>query len=106
MLRITKDVFSRLTRNKYGKGVDFRYDVEEYNGTYCYIPTSGNCFIKCVNKLYVKKISKLGLRCSDVIKQEYFLRYITEEYLQPEVNINDNEDDVVLCLILILILLY
>ena len=58
VLRITKDNFSRLTRSKYGKGVDFRYDVEEYNGTYCYIPTSGNCFIKCVNKLLVKKISK------------------------------------------------
>ena len=51
IIRIVKDEFKRIHRSNFGKGADFKYDIKEYNGQYCYIPTSGNCFIKCVNYL-------------------------------------------------------
>ena len=29
--------------------VDFKQDIVEYIGNNCYIPTSDNCFMKCIN---------------------------------------------------------
>ena len=29
----------------------FKKDIVEYIGNSCYIPSSGNCFIKCINYL-------------------------------------------------------
>ena len=39
----------KLNRSQYGRGTDFKQDIVEYVGNNCYIPTSGNCFIKCIN---------------------------------------------------------
>ena len=36
-------------RSQYGRGTDFKQDIVEYIGNNCYIPTSGNSFIKCIN---------------------------------------------------------
>ena len=41
--------FKKVNRSQYGKGTDFKQDIVEYIGNNCYIPTSGNCFIKCIN---------------------------------------------------------
>ena len=41
--------FKKVNRSQYGRGSDFKQDVVEYIGNNCYIPTSGNCFIKCIN---------------------------------------------------------
>ena len=39
----------KVKRSQYGRGTDFKQDIVEYIGDNCYIPTSGNCFIKCIN---------------------------------------------------------
>ena len=43
--------FNKVNRSQYGRGTDFKQDIVEYTGKNCYIPTSGNCFIKCINYL-------------------------------------------------------
>ena len=43
--------FKRVNRTPYGRGTDFKQDIVEYTGNDCYIPTSGNCFIKIINHL-------------------------------------------------------
>ena len=40
--------FKKVNRSQYGRGTDFKQDIVEYIGNNCYIPTSGNCFIKCI----------------------------------------------------------
>ena len=40
-----------VDRSQYGRSTDFKQDFVEYIGRNCYIPTSGKCFIKCVNHL-------------------------------------------------------
>ena len=44
----TPDI-NRINRSQYGRGTDFKHDIVEYTGNNCYIPLSGNCFIKCIN---------------------------------------------------------
>ena len=34
-----------------GRGIDFKQDIVEYTGKNCFIPTSGYCFLKCINHL-------------------------------------------------------
>ena len=46
--------FNRVNRYQYGRGTNFRQDIVQYTGNNCYIPTSGNCSIKCIISL--KKI--------------------------------------------------
>ena len=46
--------FKKVNRSQYGRGTDFKQDIVEYIGSNCYIPTSGNCFIKCI-KYFTKK---------------------------------------------------
>ena len=41
--------FKKVNRSQYGRGTDFKRDFVEYIGNNCYNPTSGNCFIKCIN---------------------------------------------------------
>ena len=61
LYKINTPEFKKVNRSQYGRGTDFKQDIVEYIGNNCYIPTSGNCFIKCINY---------------VIKKEY-----TEEFL-------------------------
>ena len=46
--------FKKVNRSQYGRGTDFKQDIVEYIGNNCYIPTSGSCFIKCIN-YYTRK---------------------------------------------------
>ena len=46
--------FKKINRSQYGRGTDFKQDIVEYIGNNCYIPTSGNCFIKCITS-FTKK---------------------------------------------------
>ena len=50
--------FNRKHRSQYGRGTIFKQDIVEYTGNECYIPTSGNCFIKCINSFTKKFIQK------------------------------------------------
>ena len=41
--------FKVVKRIAYGKGTNYMQEIVEYHGRNCYIPTSGMCFIKCIN---------------------------------------------------------
>ena len=41
--------FNIVKRSQYGSGTDFKQDISDSTGNSCYIPTSGNYFIKCNN---------------------------------------------------------
>ena len=49
LYKLNTPQFKRINRSQYGRGTDFKQDIVEYIGNNCYIPTSGNCFIKCIN---------------------------------------------------------
>ena len=46
--------FKVVKRSAYGRGTKYMQEIVEYHGQNCYIPTSGMCFIKCIN--YFTKI--------------------------------------------------
>ena len=61
--------FNRVIRSPYGRSTVFKQNIVEYIGNKCFIPTSGNCFIKCI-----KYFTNKGYR-------EKFLTFIrTEKY--------------------------
>ena len=41
--------FKVVKRSTYGKSNNYMQEIVEYHGQNCYIPTSGMCFIKCLN---------------------------------------------------------
>ena len=41
--------FKVVKRSAYGIGTNYMQEIVEYHGQNCYIPTSGMCFIKCIN---------------------------------------------------------
>ena len=41
--------FKVVKRSAYGRGTNHMQGIVEYHGRNCYIPTSGMCFIKCIN---------------------------------------------------------
>ena len=38
-----------VNRSQYGNGCDFKHEIIECQGTDCFIPTKGYCFVKCIN---------------------------------------------------------
>ena len=54
MYKLNTLVFNKKNRSKNAKGTDFKQDIVEYIGNNCYIPTSGNCFTKFINRLTVR----------------------------------------------------
>ena len=54
LYKLNTPEFKKVNRSQYGSGTDFKQDIVEYIGNNCYIPTSGNCFIKCINR-FTKK---------------------------------------------------
>ena len=45
-----------MNKSQYGRARDIRGDVFEYILNNCYIPTSGDCFIKCGKHLTGKSL--------------------------------------------------
>ena len=43
--------FIKVNRFQFGSGTEFKKDIVEKIGNNCYIPTSGNCFMECINRL-------------------------------------------------------
>ena len=41
--------FNVVKKSAYGKGTNYMREIIEYHGQNCYFPTSGHCFIKCIN---------------------------------------------------------
>ena len=50
--------FNGINRSEYGRGTEFKQDIVEYIGNNCYNPTSGNCFVKCIEYLTVKEYTE------------------------------------------------
>ena len=50
-LHIIEKEFNRVNRSNFGRGSNHLYDIEEYHGKNCFIPTGQNCFLKCINYL-------------------------------------------------------
>ena len=50
--------FKVVKRSAYGKGTNYMQEIVEYHGQNCYIPTSGMCFIKCINYFTKKDYTK------------------------------------------------
>ena len=48
MYKLNTPEFKKVNRSQYGRGTDFKQHIVEYIGNNCYIPTTGNCFIKCI----------------------------------------------------------
>ena len=49
--------FKVVKRSAFGKGTNYMQKIVQYHGQNCYIPTSGMCFIKCIN-YFTKKITQ------------------------------------------------
>ena len=49
LYKLNTPEFDKVNRSQHGRGADFKQDIVEYIGNNCYTPTSGNCFIKCIN---------------------------------------------------------
>ena len=47
LYKLNAPEFKKLNRSQYGKSAIYMQEIVEYHGQNCYIPTSGNCFIKC-----------------------------------------------------------
>ena len=71
----------KTNRSQYGKGTYFKQDIVEYIGNNCYIPTSGNCFIKCIN--YFNKKDYLEEFLTFVRTEKYRLGVMTSARIQP-----------------------
>ena len=54
MYKLNTPEIKKVNRSQFAKGTDFKQYIVEYIGNNCYIPTSGNCFIKCIN-FFTKK---------------------------------------------------
>ena len=49
LYKLNTPELKKVNRSQYGRGTDFKQVIVEYIGNNCYIPTSGNCLIKCIN---------------------------------------------------------
>ena len=56
LCRLNTPDFRRVKRSQFARGTDFKQDIVEYHGRNCYIPTSGMCFIKCINYFTKKRL--------------------------------------------------
>ena len=73
MYKLKTSEFNKINRSWYGRGTDFKHDIVETVGLYCYNPTSGICFIK-LNKYLTGK---------DFMNE--FLKFIRDEERRPNV---------------------
>ena len=58
LCKLNTSEFKKVNRSQYGTGTDFKQDIVEYIGNNCYIPTSGNCFIRGINYFTKKDYTK------------------------------------------------
>ena len=52
--------FSFVERSAHAKGTNYKQEIVEYHGQNCYIPTSGNWFIKCIKHFTEKKFMRVN----------------------------------------------
>ena len=59
LYKLNTHEFNKVNSSQYRRGRDFKQDIVEYICNSCYIPTSGNCFVKGVNHITGKDYSDL-----------------------------------------------
>ena len=81
LYNINTPEFDKVNRYQYGRGTDFEQDLVEYTGNTCCIPTSGNCFIKCIYHLTGKDCTQ---KFSTFIRtEERRSNVMTSDRIQP-----------------------
>src|SRR5438093_13594162 len=78
-----KTSFKMLIRSQYGKGSNFMFNIIEFTGQYCYIPTGENCFIKCVNKIIADKILNMSKRSPTALQDSLKLNLTYYDKSKP-----------------------
>ena len=51
MCKLNSPEVNKVNSSQYGRGADFKQDIVAYIGSNCCIPTSINCFTKCIKYL-------------------------------------------------------
>ena len=69
--------FNVVRQSAYGRSTNYMLKIVEYHGQNCYIPTSGMCFIKCINYFTKKDYT------------EEFLTFIRSEQRRSNVMTSD-----------------
>ena len=72
--------FKVVKRSAYGKGTNHMQEIVEYHGQNCYIPTSGMCFIKCINYFTKKDYTEF---LTFIKTEKYRSRVMTTARIQP-----------------------
>ena len=49
--KINTPQFNKVNRSQYGNACDFKQEIIECQGSNCFIPTKGYCFVECINFL-------------------------------------------------------
>ena len=73
--------FRVVKRSTYGRGTNYMQEIVEYHGRNCYIPTSGMCFIKCINYFTKKDYTEEFL--TFIKTEKYRSGVMTTARIQP-----------------------
>ena len=73
--------FKIVERSAYGIGPIYMQEIVEHHGQNCYNPTSGNCFIKCINYFTEKDYTEELLTL--IRSEKYRSGVITSARIQP-----------------------
>ena len=73
--------FKVVKRSAYGRGTNYMQEIVEYYGQNCYIPTSGMCFIKCINYFTKKDYTEEFL--TFIRTEKYRSGVMTTARIQP-----------------------
>ena len=99
--------FNKVNRSQYASGTAFEQDIDQYIGNNCYIPTSGNCFIKCI--IYFTKKGYTQEFSTFIRTEQRRSKVMTSARIQPSCRkfniININFFCVIFCVIFCLIFL-
>ena len=81
LYKLNTPEFKKVNRFQYGRGTDFKQDIVEYIGNKCYIPTGGNCFIKCI--IYFTKKDYIGEFLTFIRTEQRRSNVMTSARIQP-----------------------
>ena len=81
MYKLNTLEFNKIYRFHYARGTDFKQDFVENLVNICYIPTRGNCFIKCNNFFTHKDYTKEFLTI--IRTEQRRSKVVTSARIQP-----------------------
>ena len=81
LYKLNTPQFNVVKRSSYGKGTNYMQEIVEHQGQNCYIPTSGHCFIKCINYFTKKDYTEEFL--TFIRAEKYRSGVMTSARVQP-----------------------